>query len=947
MSYYKIPISSQNGFTISSTSGSQPSNIFDGDITTYYRSASSPSLPEYLTVNFPNRYKIVGYKISIGYYHPLYTNMKTWDFQGLVNGQWVTLHSGSNDNAVAVTLEVEFEEIEVQGIRIVCYSRHGYNSWGIDELEVYGKLEIGIGESLLYPEPGWKRYDDNIASIAYKNAFNNSSTGSYNNSFRSGLNFQASFDFIGSKIRIIAPMASIRSRNITITIDGVHETFSEYNSSLVFQALVYEKTGLSFGRHTVRIIGDSGDTALDAIDIDDTGRLLHPDEVTDVNELDIGKRIRCHYTALSNVVGTFSVLGKEASNFISPPSNINPNGDFYWICVDKDYLGRWKLIADRNIQNNISWDTLNNSGIASGSGIETNFENEYFSDVPIFSSYTANANGYTYRITYSGYLSLNYPYKAFNGIISSSSDYWSFRGKNGWIQIDMGRPVVISRYSLWGRLGYPGQSPKSWTLQASNIGAFAGEQVILHSANIENPYDDKKTFLINPNKEAFRFYRIVIIDNFGDIDTSVCEILFEQKVESPHSNKMKCTIRLLTGGISNTDKDNEWDKYIVNSDLNGCITPGDNDVWNWINGHSWTSTTHSSNASSRIVRGNSSVSYFGGQTSSYLYSSYGFRPVLLIEFLPSIKFEGSLDKTTIHNENVILSGTIIEEDGKDVQYRIEVNGVQVYPESGYTSSFTPPVEINHEIANSYLRVGLNLIRLYVTNGSNEVNFDFFVTLTNEVPMIETSMIGMKLNAIITDDDNDKVQYNVFLNGNKIYPLGENEYTEFLTPPISFSKLFKENEIFIGQNNVLTINVRDTYGGENTVTINFIGDYTGLMFMDGSGNYYSTNLGDIIKYLDFGNVYAGTTSHIMKVIIKNTIPNALNNIKLKKVYDENVLDIEISKTNNPFIPEPELIYDQVLMYGDTLEFYIRLTPNIETVGEKFFELNVEANPVSIQ
>lgn len=48
-----------------------------------------------------------------------------------------------------------------------------------------------------------------------------------------------------------------------------------------------------------------------------------------------------------------------------------------FICVDRDYLGRWKLIADRNIQHSISWDTLNSAGVANGSGlpIELDYEN--------------------------------------------------------------------------------------------------------------------------------------------------------------------------------------------------------------------------------------------------------------------------------------------------------------------------------------------------------------------------------------------------------------------------------------------------------------------------------------------------------------------------------------------------------------------------------------------
>ncbi|MDQ0176743.1 hypothetical protein [Bacillus chungangensis] len=102
-------------------------------------------------------------------------------------------------------------------------------------------------------------------------------------------------------------------------------------------------------------------------------RTLHPDEVIDPKDLTIGKRIRCHYQAKSNEVGVFSGLGEGTSDFIPPESSAEPSGDFYFICVDRDHLGRWKLIADRNIQHSISWDTLNSEGIASGSGLTLDY----------------------------------------------------------------------------------------------------------------------------------------------------------------------------------------------------------------------------------------------------------------------------------------------------------------------------------------------------------------------------------------------------------------------------------------------------------------------------------------------------------------------------------------------------------------------------------------------
>jgi len=87
--------------------------------------------------------------------------------------------------------------------------------------------------------------------------------------------------------------------------------------------------------------------------------------------------------------------------------------------------------------------------------------------------------------------------------------------------------------------------------------------------------------------------------------------------------------RLLTGGTVSTDKDNEWDKYIVGSTLGGTITAGDNNVWNF-GIYSWTSTTLSTDSTKRIIRGSTSTSSSNVVTSD---ATRAFRPVLEIESL--------------------------------------------------------------------------------------------------------------------------------------------------------------------------------------------------------------------------------------------------------------------------------------------------------------------------
>ncbi|MCR8641566.1 discoidin domain-containing protein [Paenibacillus sp. N1-5-1-14] len=91
--------------------------------------------------------------------------------------------------------------------------------------------------------------------------------------------------------------------------------------------------------------------------------------VTDLSKMNIGDKIICSYVATSNAIGAFSELGTSIKPPIPPTSSTTPNGSFYFIYVDNDHLGRKILIADRDVQIGISWDTLNTSGISSGSGL--------------------------------------------------------------------------------------------------------------------------------------------------------------------------------------------------------------------------------------------------------------------------------------------------------------------------------------------------------------------------------------------------------------------------------------------------------------------------------------------------------------------------------------------------------------------------------------------------
>lgn len=520
-----------------------------------------------------------------------------------------------------------------------------------------------IGDQLTTPEAGWKRYEATTSLVKGKGDLIINSNVGYSNGnalylIQQGESFL--FDFIGDKVRIIDVLAQTRTDKIVVKIDGVVVgEFSEYTTDAnQFKTLVFEKKGLSYSRHTVELISDKQyssnyNMSLDLIDIDSNGRVLHPDEVTDPKELEVGKRIRCHYQASSGQVGAFSGLGEETSDFIPIASTATPNGDFYFIMVE-DRNGRKMLVADRNIQHSISWDTLNTAGIASGSGFES-------SNVP--DNLTI---GNPYTISRYGNTSLA---KSQLGK-SKGKWYWEvvingFTGGHGYIGIG------DSNTRCDGTFGYDsnawGYRPSGRLKESSSpnipaptsaVGDIIGIALDLDNGTIKyfkngSEIASSNGIILNKTYYAMAGY----IDTTGDITISYNLGLKDFKFDmpdgySPYNNKIdnvfSLTTRLMTGGTSSTDKDNEWDKYIVNSSLNEAITAGDNNVWNWNKVWSVTYTTFSGSSANRVSRGGSSVTGHGNNITSWNRTDNGFRPVLEIEDLTQyrsfVKIDGEYKK---------------------------------------------------------------------------------------------------------------------------------------------------------------------------------------------------------------------------------------------------------------------------------------------------------------
>lgn len=330
-----------------------------------------------------------------------------------------------------------------------------------------------------------------------------------------------------------------------------------------------------------------------------------------VRDMQTGDFIPCRYTALtSGQVGIFSELGTCTTPEIPVTGTATPDGKFYLIMTGYDSQGRKKLVADRNIQTGISWDTLNSAGICSGLSINPRFS-------PVLSQDDGN-------VISSGNYGSYYPYKVFDGVLDVNNEWTAYPNFPAYIGYKFNTAHCIKRYSLSAD-SYSNMTnlPKSWILQGRNSDTDTWEDI--HSVTNETLYanGETRTYLCPDNTKSYTQYRLYITSHQGGTYISICELALY--------GEDSFLVKLMTGGISSTDKDNEWDKIIVESSLGGTITPGDDNVWHWKGIRTRTSTTYYNGNTYRVDRGQDLVTTYDYNGSSTLTPNLGFRPVMIVE----------------------------------------------------------------------------------------------------------------------------------------------------------------------------------------------------------------------------------------------------------------------------------------------------------------------------
>lgn len=239
---------------------------------------------------------------------------------------------------------------------------------------------------------------------------------------------------------------------------------------------------------------------------------------------------------------------------------------------------------------------------------------------------------------------------------------------------------------------------------------------------------------------------------------------------------------------------------------------------------------------------------------------------------------------SLHSENEIISFYIEDPEGKTCHYNIYVNEELVISNKSVASG----TSVEETIPNITLTVanGLNVIKIVAFDDYDAKNtYISYVTKVDRLPGYTGILVDNTYTINITDEDMDQVKITAKLNGKII------EVTELREVPYSHKIIMSTNDINIGKDNTLLIQLMDSVGGITTVEEHFVGDYYGLIFTNEAGTLLSSDIGVILSKLDLGTIVCGQQTLPVLVKVINKSSNNIKNIVVTSPRDINGEDID--------------------------------------------------------
>lgn len=120
----------------------------------------------------------------------------------------------------------------------------------------------------------------------------------------------------------------------------------------------------------------------------------------------------------------------------------------------------------------------------------------------------------------------------------------------------------------------------------------------------------------------------------------------------------------------------------------------------------------------------------------------------------------------------------------------------------------------------------------------------------------------------------------------------------------------------------------------------------LGFRNALGLYYTDESGNILRYLEYGTLVAGSTSDAYPIWLQNNADFPVSSMKVW-VDPPTVkpgITVELSLSNNPFVPTNEIPFLGTIPIGDARQFYVRFSSEVTVTEGGTFDMKAKASPV---
>lgn len=216
-------------------------------------------------------------------------------------------------------------------------------------------------------------------------------------------------------------------------------------------------------------------------------------------------------------------------------------------------------------------------------------------------------------------------------------------------------------------------------------------------------------------------------------------------------------------------------------------------------------------------------------------------------------------------------------------------------------------------------------------------------ILNTTARIDVDLKGLTLTGLLSDADMSRVQYRVRVNGKPYYPI-DGHFTALSPSPQPISITMQSDEIKINDWNTIEVEFQDYFGTTDTWSATFMGKYAGVVFMDAAGDYYSTDMGQVLKYLDFGTVLTGQVTPSYEVKLKNQFGYKVKDVELSADTSDFSKGLLFEFSDQPdFSDSYKRLNIAALDDDQEFTFYVRMRSDIftEPNGNNAFNIYVTA------